>query len=225
MEENRIIDRLDAYMRHKGYSDTYIQGLCGLSNGTLNKSRGKGRDLSRRATELILNKLQDINRVWLTTGVGVMELDKPSPPTKPPGNEDTIFIPVVNLDSRGGMAFNEEVQTETYMTGRLPFPTSIAHHGDVVIPIYGDSMEPTYKAGSLVLIREVELWREYLEFGCTYVIGLVDDRRVIKTVMAGNDADHFLLVSINPAYQPQEIAKDIIRSVWRVIASVRREAL
>lgn len=225
MEENRIIDRLDAYMRHKGYSDTYIQGLCGLSNGTLNKSRGKGRDLSRRATELILNKLQDINRVWLTTGVGVMELDKPSPPTKPPGNEDTILIPVVNLDSRGGMAFNEEVQTETYMTGRLPFPKSIAHHGDVVIPIYGDSMEPTYKAGSLVLIREVELWREYLEFGCTYVIGLVDDRRVIKTVMAGNDADHFLLVSINPAYQPQEIAKDIIRSVWRVIVSVRREAL
>ena len=154
-----------------------------------------------------------------------MELDKPSPPTKPPGNEDTIFIPVVNLDSRGGMAFNEEVQTETYMTGRLPFPTSIAHHGDVVIPIYGDSMEPTYKSGSMVLIREVELWREYLEFGCTYVIGLVDDRRVIKTVMAGNDADHFLLVSINPAYQPQEIAKDIIRSVWRVIVSVRREAL
>lgn len=225
MEENRIIDRLDAYMRHKGYSDTYIQGLCGLSNGTLNKSRGKGRDLSRRATELILNKLQDINRVWLTTGVGVMELDKPSPPTKPPGNEDTIFVPVVNLDGRGGMAFNEEVQTETYMTGRLPFPTSIAHHGDVVIPIYGDSMEPTYKAGSMVLIREVELWREYLELGCTYVIGLVDDRRVIKTVMAGNDADHFLLVSINPAYQPQEIAKDIIRSVWRVIVSVRREAL
>ena len=225
MEENRIIDRLDAYMRHKGYSDTYIQGLCGLSNGTLNKSRGKGRDLSRRATELILNKLQDINRVWLTTGVGVMELDKPSPPTKPPGNEDTILIPVVNLDSRGGMAYNEEVQTETYVTGRLPFPTSIAHHGDVVIPIYGDSMEPTYKAGSMVLIRQVELWREYLELGCTYVIGLIDDRRLIKTVMAGNDTDHFLLVSINPSYQPQEIAKSIIRSVWRVIVSVRRESL
>jgi phage repressor protein C with HTH and peptisase S24 domain len=225
MEENRIIDRLDAYMRHKGYSDTYIQGLCGLSNGTLNKSRGKGRDLSRRATELILNKLQDINRVWLTTGVGVMELDKPSPPTKPPGNEDTILIPVASSDSIGGTRFNQEVNTEEYITGYLPFPTSIAHHGDVVIPIYGDSMEPTYKAGSMVLIREVELWREYLELGCTYVIGLVDDRRVIKTVMAGNDADHFLLVSINPAYQPQEIDKKIIRSVWRVILSVRREAL
>ena len=149
-----------------------------------------------------------------------------SPPIEPPPESgDTILIPVVNLDSRGGMAFNEEVQTDTYITGKLPFPTSIARQGDVVIPIYGDSMEPTYKSGSMVLIREVELWREYLELGCAYVIGLVDDRRVIKTVMAGSDADHFLLVSINPAYQPQEIAKDIIRSVWRVIVSVRREAI
>jgi phage repressor protein C with HTH and peptisase S24 domain len=215
-------------MRHKGYSDTFVQSECGLSNGTLNKSRAEGRDLSRRATESVLNKFQELNRVWLTTGIGEMLLTESPPPNEPPAeppDNNTILIPVVNLDSRGGMAYNEEVQTETYMTGRLPFPTSIAHHGDVVIPIYGDSMEPTYKSGSMVLIREVELWREYLELGCTYVIGLVDDRRVIKTVMAGNDADHFLLVSINPAYQPQEIAKDIIRSVWLVIVSVRREAL
>jgi phage repressor protein C with HTH and peptisase S24 domain len=148
-----------------------------------------------------------------------------SPPTEPPPEDGTILIPVVNLDGRGGMAYNEEVQTATYTTAMLPFPTSIARQGDVFIPIYGDSMEPTYKAGSMVLIREVELWREYLELGCAYVIGLVDDRRVIKTVMAGSDAEHFKLVSINPSFQPQEISKGIIRSVWRVIASVRREAL
>ena len=148
-----------------------------------------------------------------------------SPPLTEPPDNDTILIPVVNLDGRGGMAYNEEVETETYTTGQLPFPTSIARQGDVVIPIYGDSMEPAYKSGSMVLIREVELWREYLELGCTYVIGLVDDRRVIKTVMAGSDAKHLLLVSINPNYQPQEIDKKIIRSVWRVIVSVRRESL
>jgi phage repressor protein C with HTH and peptisase S24 domain len=173
-----------------------------------------------------LNKFQEINRVWLTIGIGEMLLTETPPPTEPPPEDgDTILIPVVNLDSRGGMAFNEEVQTDAYITGRLPFPKTIAHQGDVVIPIYGDSMEPTYKAGSMVLIREVELWREYLELGCTYIIGLVDDRRIIKNVMAGSDTQHYLLVSINPSYQPQEIAKNIIRSVWRVIASVRREAL
>ena len=215
---------MDAYMSHKGYSDTFVQSECGLSNGTLNKSRAEGRDLSRRATEAILNKFQEINRVWLTTGVGEMLLTASPPPTPPPNN-DTILIPVASPDSIGGTRFNEEVNTEEYINGYLPFPTSIAHQGDVVIPIYGDSMEPTYKAGSMVLIREVELWREYLELGCTYVIGLVDDRRIIKTVMAGSDAKHLLLVSINPAYEPQEIDKKIIRSVWRVIVSVRRETL
>lgn len=224
MEGSRVIDRLDAYMSHKGYSDTFVQSECGLSNGTLNKSRAEGRDLSRRATEAILNKFQEINRVWLTTGVGEMLLTASPPPTPPPNN-DTILIPVASPDSIGGTRFNEEVNTEEYINGYLPFPTSIAHQGDVVIPIYGDSMEPTYKAGSMVLIREVELWREYLELGCTYVIGLVDDRRIIKTVMAGSDAKHLLLVSINPAYEPQEIDKKIIRSVWRVIVSVRRETL
>lgn len=211
-------------MSHKGYSDTFVQSECGLSNGTLNKSRAEGRDLSRRATEAILNKFQEINRVWLTTGVGEMLLTASPPPTPPPNN-DTILVPVASSDSIGGTRFNEEANTEEYINGYLPFPTSIAHQGDVVIPIYGDSMEPTYKSGSMVLIREVELWREYLELGCTYVIGLVDDRRIIKTVMAGSDANHLLLVSINPAYEPQEIDKKIIRSVWRVIVSVRRETL
>lgn len=186
--------------------------------------KGNTKTLSYQAQEKILSSFPEVSPSWLLTGDGEMLLTS-SPPTKPPENEDTILIPVCNLDSRGGMAFNEEVNTETYINGYLPFPTTIARQGDVVIPIYGDSMEPTYKAGSMVLIREVELWREYLEFGCTYVIGLVDERRVIKTVMAGSDAKHYLLVSINPAYQPQEIEKKIIRSVWRVIVSVRREAL
>lgn len=186
--------------------------------------KGNTKTLSYKAQEKILSSFPEVSPSWLLTGDGEMLLNA-SPPTKPPENEDTILIPVRNPDSRGGFEFNEEVGTPTYTTGYLPFPTTIARDGDVVIPIYGDSMEPTYKAGSLVLIREVELWREYLEFGCTYVIGLVDDRRVIKTVIAGSDTDHFLLVSINPSYQPQEISKDIIRSVWRVIVSVRREAL
>ena len=182
--------------------------------------------LSHQAQYNILHSYPEINPSWLLTGTGEMLLTESSPPTEPPPEDaDTILIPVASSDGIGGMGFNQEVNTEEYITGYLPFPTSIAHKGDIVIPIYGDSMEPTYKAGSLVLIREVELWREYLELGCTYIIGLVDDRRVIKTVMAGSDTEHYLLVSINPSYQPQEIAKNIIRTVWRVIVSVRREAL
>jgi len=224
MELNKRIQQLIDY---SGLSIPKFAERVGFKTpqGVRELLKGNTLSLSRQAQDNILRSFPEINPSWLLTGIGGM-LKEPSPPTEPPPEDaGTILIPVASSDSIGGTRFNQEVNTEEYITGYLPFPTSIAHHGDVVIPIYGDSMEPTYKAGSMVLIREVELWREYLELGCTYVIGLVDDRRVIKTVMAGNDADHFLLVSINPAYQPQEIDKKIIRSVWRVIVSVRREAL
>ena len=214
-----IKDRTIEFIKYKNISVREFEIRCNLSNGYVANMR---KGYSAEKLKDVLSAYPELNRDWLLYNEGNMIL---SPPPEKPPEEDTIIIPIVNLDSRGGMDFNEEVNTGTYITGTLPFPTSIAHQGDVVIPIYGDSMEPTYKAGSMVLIREVELWREYLEFGCTYVIGLVDDRRVIKTIQAGSDTKHFLLVSINPAYQPQEIEKRIIRSVWRVIVSVRREAL
>lgn len=220
-----ISERISSILSHYNLSVNEFVARTGIKTkqAVYDMLHGKTRSISSAMENKILSCFPEINRAWLLTGDGEM-MNTPSPPMRPPDN-DTILIPVASTDFIGGTRFNEEVNTEEYINGYLPFPTSIAHQGDVVVPIYGDSMEPTYKAGSMVLIREVELWREYLEFGCTYVIGLVDDRRIIKTVMAGNDAEHFLLVSINPSYQPQEISKDIIRSVWRVIVSVRREAL
>jgi len=215
-----IKERTLEFIKYKNISVKEFETRCGLSNGYVANMR---KGYSAEKLKDVLSAYPELNRDWLLHNEGKMIKEQPTEP--PPEDASTILIPVASPDSIGGTGFNQEVNTEEYITGYLPFPTSIAHHGDVVIPIYGDSMEPTYKAGSLVLIREVELWREYLELGCTYVIGLVDDRRVIKTVMAGSDTDHFLLVSINPAYQPQEIDKKIIRSVWRVIVSVRREAL
>ena len=214
-QETTVKERLKAYLSENNISMAEFGRRIGVSPAYITSMR---KSIQPDKVERIKEEFPDLDIDWLLTGVK----DDDSPPIK---TNDTILIPVASPDSIGGTRFNEEVSTEEYINGYLPFPTSIAHHGDVVIPIYGDSMEPTYKAGSMVLIREVELWREYLELGCAYVIGLVDDRRVIKTVMAGSDTQHFMLVSINPAYEPQEIDKKIIRSVWRVIVSVRREAL
>ena len=213
--DNTVKGRLKAYLSANNITMAEFGRRIGVSSAYITSMR---KSIQPDKVERIKEEFPDLDIDWLLTGVK----DDNSPPIK---TSDTILVPVASPDSIGGTRFNEEVNTEEYINGYLPFPTSIAHQGDVVIPIYGDSMEPTYKAGSMVLIREVELWREYLELGCTYVIGLVDDRRIIKTVMAGSDTKHLLLVSINPAYEPQEIDKKIIRSVWRVIVSVRREAL
>ncbi len=145
------------------------------------------------------------------------------------GKNDTldsvIMIPTLSLDARGGFLPNDEVDANSYIAKYEPFSREVAREGDFVVPVYGDSMEPKYPSGSMILIRNVEMWREYIEYGASYVIELVDKRRIIKNIQQGKDENSFLLVSINEKYEPSEIEKSLIRSVFRVIMSVRRESM
>ena len=138
---------------------------------------------------------------------------------------DIINIPILSPDARGGFMPNDKADIEQYTIGIMPFNRQIAHAGDVVIPVYGDSMTPKYPAGSYILIRPIEAWREYIELGRSYVLELADWRRLIKIVRKGHDATHYTLDSYNVDYESNEIAKDFINNMWLVVASVTREEL
>ena len=164
---------------------------------------------------------------WLMTGNGEMLADSKNLVTDMVTiqNDDVIMIPVFNLDARGGFDANYYVDTPESVVDRMPFSRSIAMDGDCVIPVYGDSMSPKYPSGSFILIRCVELWREYIEYGAAYVLELVDERRLIKNIRKSAVQGCFLLESVNPLYEPSDIAKDMIQKVFRVLMCVRRESL
>lgn len=165
-----------------------------------------------------------IDEVWLLTqGEQGTPPNQTAPPTTP--KADTIEIPMLNLDSRGGFLPNDQSDIEQYTIGTMPFNRSIAHTGDIVVSVYGESMAPRYPAGSYILIRPVEQWREYIELGKTYVLELADWRRVIKIVRKGSDSAHYLLDSYNIDYESTEIATSFINNVWLVVASVNRETM
>lgn len=166
-----------------------------------------------------------IDEVWLMT-----QGRQGTPPTPQAikvttTDPDIINIPILSPDARGGFMPNDKADIEQYTIGIMPFNRQIAHTGDVVIPVYGDSMTPKYPAGSYILIRPIEAWREYIELGRSYVLELADWRRLIKIVRKGHDATHYTLDSYNVDYESNEIAKDFINNMWLVVASVTREEL
>ena len=138
---------------------------------------------------------------------------------------DIINIPILSPDAAGGFRPNDEADIEQYTIGTMPFNRQIAHHGDVVIPVYGDSMTPKYPAGSYILIRPIEAWREYIELGRSYVLELADWRRIIKIVRKGHDSTHYTLDSYNVDYESNEVSISFINNMWLVVASVTREEL
>lgn len=168
-----------------------------------------------------------IDEVWLLTQGEQGNSPNGSPPitTEAALPAEIINVPILSPDAAGGFRPNDQADIEQYTIGTMPFSRQIAHTGDIVIPVYGDSMAPRYPAGSYVLIRPIEAWREYIELGRAYVLELIDWRRLIKIVRKGSDTLHYLLESYNVGYDSDEVAKSFINSVWLVVASVNREEI
>lgn len=170
--------------------------------------------------DAIVQAFPYINRDWLVTGEGEMLKNVESPPN---GNEmrDYDLVPLINIDSVGGVhSENMLTPSEQYIIKTIPF--SDARKGDVAIFQSGNSMYPTIPSGSVLLIREVVDWREYLGYGNIYVLWLRDGRRITKEVRR-YDADpqnYVWCVSYNPNVADEELPRSLIVGVWKVVKYV-----
>ena len=231
MEES-VKQRLVIYIKHLGITVRDFERRCNLSNGYI-----RGLKDSPRPNRLadILSAYPQLNKTWLLTGEGEMLLQEDSktddqeskvqhkpqskqgikPYWKP--EKDYRLVPMYNLDARGGFAGNSVLEPE-YIVDMIPFKN--AHEGDIAICISGDSMSPTYRAGSIVLLHCVEDWFDFLELGQVYVIELRDGRRLIKELRRSevDYRNNFLCVSHNQAFEPVELPKRLIVRVYLVRA-------
>lgn len=224
--QDTVKDRLLQFIANKGIGQAKFEKICGLSNGYIN-------NIKNTPSVLLLQKMvyafPDLDLEWLVLGNAASGTpternvlsDKDGTSVI---NPDVVMVPVYNLDARGGFGENDEIAPE-YVTEHMPFSRSIARDGDVVIPIYSDSMTPKFPAGSFVLIRNIQMWREYIEYGASYVLEFMDGRRVIKNIQRSKEKNNFLLESVNPKYEPMDIPKNTIRRVFQVLMSVKSETL
>ena len=214
--DTTVKDRTLLFLKSQNIKMKDFESKCDLSNGYVTSMR---KGFGRQKLENVLKAYPELNREWLLYGEGEMlNTDSIIDP-----NDNALWLPVINLDTRGGLLPNMETDTIQYNNTMMPFSRNIARDGDFVMPVVGDSMTPKYPNGTYVLVRPLPTWREYIELGATYVLELLDGRRIIKDVRAGEDHDHFRLISVNPQFDPTDIAKNFIQHIFAVIVAVRRE--
>lgn len=133
-------------------------------------------------------------------------------------SNDYRLVPMYNLDARGGFGENDAVDVPEYIVDYIPFKD--AKSEDICVPIFGNSMAPTYCAGATVLLHPVRRWQEFLELGQVYMIVLQDNRRIIKELRSSQEdrKTQYLCVSHNPTFDPVELPKSMIKQVFLVKA-------
>lgn len=218
---NELLEELE--MNPKQLSDSLGKDRPQWAYDILNEKVKVG--ISKNIAELICEKYPHINKLWLLTGEGDMLIeDNPkkenilSNPKQIPTDATYKLVPVIHIDSVGGIRSNNEIEGEPqYIEGYIPFVN--AKDGDKAIYQSGDSMIPTVPPGSLMQIREVTNWREYFGYGNIFVIELSDGRRITKEVARydGNAKEYVWCVSHNPSVADEELPKNMIVSVWKVI--------
>lgn len=223
---NDFNKKLKMYFRKANISPKDISIKLGIS-GTMTSYYLNGQREFGGNVAIKWGQAFGIDPLWLMT-----KGEQGTPPTEQgmalavsTDSQDIINIPVLNLDVRGGLSYNNAVDVEQYTIDTMPFSRAIATDGDVVVPVYGDSMSPRYPSGSHILIRPLPMWREWLELGQSYVLELADYRRTIKIIRKGENATTYRLECYNKDYDTTEIAKNLIEHVWQVLAVVKREVM
>ena len=220
MTENNRLKELQGRLGFSSQSD--FAKKLGIKQGSLSDIyRGKKFVGVSDSIKRILDKEFSINIEWLETGNGNMFKSE----NVPEKDADFRLVPMYNLDARGGFGGNDEVDVAEYVIDRIPFKD--ANSDDICVPITGNSMAPTYCAGSIVLLHHVAQWHEFLELGQVYMIVLKDGRRLIKELRASKEdrKSNYLCVSHNPTFDPVELPKDMISRVFLVRAVYAKTAM
>lgn len=203
-------ERLLQFIKSQHLTISRFESIVGLSNGAVSRTNEKIRP---RTLDSILAAFPQLNRDWLITGDG--EMIKEEFPTV---LDESNLVPLVNIDSVGGTWSQNSIQpSEQYIIKMIPLPDS--RTGDVAILQSGDSMTPHIPAGSILQIRKVEEWREYLGYGNVYVLWLKDGRRITKLVKKceTDSRNYVLCCSYNPDFADEELPRSFIQEIWKVV--------
>lgn len=205
---------------HKKFCDA-----VGVASNTASNWMKDGYPIGMSVTSQITAAFSSINPNWLLTGKGEMLIDNNpkqenilSKPEQTPADATYKLVPVIHIDSVGGMHSNNEIEGEPqFVEGYVPFVN--AKDEDKAIYQSGNSMIPTVPPGSLMQIREIPRWREYFGFGNIFVIELSDGRRITKEINRydENPKEYVWCHSHNPEVADEELPKSMIVSVWKVI--------
>lgn len=203
MQHTEIWRAIDALALRRGLTPSGLARAAGLDSTAFNKSKRIGPDGKARWPST-----ESLSRIFVATGATFDEFA-----ALILGEETTIgrSIPIVGMARAGADGFFDDNGFPIMAVETLRFP-GLQPDRVYALEISGDSMEPVYRAGDVVVVQPGAVLRR-------------GDRVVVRTrggeVMAkalGRRTDQIVeLLSLNPAYPTRQLRTHDIEWIARIV--------
>lgn len=214
VDKSKILSALKEYSGFK--TDAEFAKFLGISPQNLSKWHARNTfDVDK-----IVNLFPNISKIYLLTGEGDMIKNTDgnnmlaSELLSEYHSKCSNKIPLLPITAQGGSLSEFCSSVQRYQCEAIISPIENA---EMAIVVRGESMEPEYKDGSIVLLRKIQ-HEVYIDWGSVYVIDTTNGA-ILKQVAPGSKEELIRLHSFNPAseYADYEIQKSVILAMYKVI--------
>lgn len=85
----------------------------------------------------------------------------------------------------------------------------------------GDSMKPVINNGDIIALMEIERWNDFIPMNEPYAIVTTNNLRTIKIIKSGERDDGLRLCAYNKEYEDQQIKKETIKKIYKVVGVLK----
>jgi len=203
MQHGQIWRAIDALAARRGMSASGLARAAGLDPTTFNKSKRQAPDGKPRwpSTESVSRALAAAETGWDEFAALLSGRD----------SNAGRAIPIVGMARAGADGFFDDQGFPIGADETVRFP-DLGDDRVYALEIAGDSMEPTYRAGDVVIVQPGAALRR-------------GDRVVVRTragevmakVLGRRNEQTVELVSLNPAHQPRELSTAEVDWIGRIV--------
>ena len=220
MSDFEINKRVKDVQIYSGLNQKDFADKIGVSYTTVNEVLNNKKGPGMNVIQGIAFAFVDISDEWLLTGKGGMTMDTYNQIQADPVQTEKLhtipYFPEVNASA--GLDF----LTENSISYSVPvcIPNVDA---EAFINVFGDSMDPKYCSGEIIGIKEIG--KDFVMYGYAYMILMADGEAYLKYIKKGKDAEHWILASENPRYEPKEFHLSNIYKVYIIKAVISKTAI
>lgn len=210
-----IITRIKSVIADSGLTSNAFALKVGMNSSNLSRKLNGKVPITSRDYRLICDSI-GVNKDWLETGAGDKYIGEPI--NRKETMQPMLGVPFYDVEFALGY---DEMYNDTPNVPNKFISIPGYEKADFWCRASGDSMKPVISNGDIIALKVIPDWTEFLPMNEIYAIMTKNDLRTVKVIRRGSDNEHFTLHAINEEYEDQEIKKEAITKVFKVLGSLK----